>query len=638
MKSARLGIAVGTLVCLCGGQSVLAQTSGDKVEINIFGGFSYWGAKNAKTQAGNLINVKPDEGGAFGFRITENLWSHVGIEESVTAYGTNNINLRSVPGVYGGTVSFGARTRQFSIGPIIYFTGPDSRFRPFVQTGAGFNYFYPTEDAKAKARNPNNPTFGNNALFGPITGPVNLGSSWKGALNFGVFQWEYGTGFKYKVSDHFGFRADLRGVLIQVPTFNLAHSNVPAYLSFKEGGPMSGLQATAGVTWYLGKVEPPPVHTLTVGEISADRMRLCPGDTVILRVPVTDTYADATIKYAWTMEGGTNGAANEYQFRAPDRGGDYVIKVHVSEDSSTVKDKNELRGLKKFGPVAAVDKTITIHVDPYTPPALSCSANPTSLRLGDTSALHATATTNTCNGNLSYTWSASEGSVSGSSADATYNSSGVQVNPGASKPVTVTATATDAKTRSASCTVNITVTAPPPPEPPPAPKAAPTPKAQQLDDIIFAANDARVNNCGKRTLERLYQQMAGDADATIVLIGHEDASEQAARRRRNTTQLDQRRVENTAAVLSAGTGTCQKLELSRIQVDWVGTDETDEFKTALCESSVRERAGSRVSERDDRTKNRRVEVWIVPKGAPMPAGAKSLKSAPDSVKKLGCPR
>jgi hypothetical protein len=47
-------------VCLSGGQSVFAQTSGDKVEINIFGGFSYWGAKNAKTQAGNLINVKPD--------------------------------------------------------------------------------------------------------------------------------------------------------------------------------------------------------------------------------------------------------------------------------------------------------------------------------------------------------------------------------------------------------------------------------------------------------------------------------------------------------------------------------------------------------------------------------------------------
>ena len=66
MKSARLGIAVGVLVSFCGGTSAFAQT-GDKVELNIFGGLSYWGAKNAKTQAGNLINVKPDEGGVFRF-------------------------------------------------------------------------------------------------------------------------------------------------------------------------------------------------------------------------------------------------------------------------------------------------------------------------------------------------------------------------------------------------------------------------------------------------------------------------------------------------------------------------------------------------------------------------------------------
>ena len=122
------------------------------------------------------------------------------------------------------------------------------------------------------------------------------------------------------------------------------------------------------------------------------------------------------------------------------------------------------------------------------------------------------------------------------------------------------------------------------------------------------------------------------------LIGHEDASEQATRRRRNAVQYDRARTENAAAVLSAGSGTCQKLESSRIQVDWVGTDQSDEFKTALCESSVRERSKSMISERDARTKNRRVEVWIVPKGAPMPTGAKALKPVPDSVKKLGCPK
>ncbi len=628
--NAKCALSLLPWMCLCVGNLGLAQTTSDKVEINGFGGMSYWGSKNVTTVAGNMINLKPDEGGILGFRVTENIFQHIGIEESVTIYGTNNINLKGVPGVYGNNLSFGARARQVSIGPVIYFTPPDSRFRPFVQVGGGFNFFYPTKDAKADALNPYNP------LFGPVTGIVALNNSWKGALNFGVFVFEYGTGFKFKFTNHFGMRVDLRGNLIQTPTFNLSHSNVPNYLAFQEGGPINGLQATAGLTWYLGKTEPPPAHTLTVGDISADRMHLCPGDSVMLKVPVTDSYSDATVKYAWTTEGGQPGSGSEFTFKAPDTGGSYTVKVHVSEDSSTVKEKLELKGLKKYGPVAAVDKSITITVDPYNPPTLACTANPTSLMLGDTSALHATVTASACNGNVSYSWSASEGSVSGSGPDATYNSSGVQVAPGASKPVTATATVTDAKTRSASCSVNLTVRAPAPPPPPPPP---PAPQAQQLDDIIFAQNDARVNNCGKRTLERLYQQMSSDPDATIVLIGHEDASEQAATRRGAAPQYDRLRTENTAAVLSAGTGTCQKLELSRVQVDWVGTDETDPYKTALCESSVRERSRSKVSETDARTKNRRVEVWIVPKGAQMPTGLKNPKPAPaDDIKKLGCPK
>jgi outer membrane protein OmpA-like peptidoglycan-associated protein len=615
-------------LCVSGAASCLAQ---DKVEINGFGGMSYWGSKNPQTAAGNTLTEKLDEGGILGFRVTENLFTHIGIEESVTVYGTNNVNLHGVPGVYAGNVSFGARARQFSIGPVIYFTPPDSRFRPFVQIGGGFNFFYPTKDAKGQALNPYYPT------FGPVTGTVALNNSWKGALNMGVFVFEYGTGFKFKFTNRLGMRVDLRGNLIQTPTFNLAHSNVPAYLSITSGGPMNGLQATAGLTVYLGKTTPPPAHTLTVGDISADRMRLCPGDAVMLKIPVTDSYTDATIKYTWTSEGAPSGSEGEYTFHAPENGGDYTIKVHVAEDSSTVKDKLELHGLKKYGPVAAVDKSITIHVDPYHPPALACTANPTSLKLGDSSALHATVTVNACNGDLRYTWSASEGSVSGTSADATYNSSGAQVDPGSTKSVTATATVTDAKTRSASCSVNLNVSAPAAPVPPP-PPPPPAPQAQQLDDIVFAQDDARVNNCGKRTLERLYQQMAADADSTIVLIGHEDASEQKATRRGEAPRFDRLRVENTAAVLTAGTGTCEKLEPSRVQVDWVGNEQIDPFKTTLCEASVKERSKSKVSDRDDRTKNRRVEVWIVPKGAQMPAGAKTLKPVPDSVRKLGCPK
>ena len=289
------------------------------------------------------------------------------------------------PGVYAGTVSFGARGRQASIGPVIYFTPADSRFRPFVQVGGGFNYFYPTDSAKSDANSATNPLFGNNPLFGPVTGPVHLGSSWKGALNMGVFVFEYGTGFKYKITDHFGIRADLRGNLIQTPTFDLSHSNVPAYLSIDKGGAMSGLQATAGVSWYLGKVEPPPAHTLTVGEITAGGgpHPYLPRGLRSLKLPVTDSYSDATIKYTWTTEGGAAGFGQRLYIQSSgkrrrlhyqgSRYGRFFYRERQGGDARLEEIRSRSRRSTRpyrFTSIA------------YSPPTLACSANPTSLNAG----------------------------------------------------------------------------------------------------------------------------------------------------------------------------------------------------------------------------------------------------------------
>src|SRR6478672_12012968 len=70
------------------------------------------------------------------------------------------------------------------------------------------------------------------------------------------------------------------------------------------------------------------------------------------------------------------------------------------------------------------------------------------------------------------------------------------------------------------------------------------------------------------------------------------------------------RVLNAAAVLSGGTGTCGKVDPSRIKVDWVGTDQTSETRPGPCgTSNTKERKGSQTTEAD---RNRRVEVYLVP--------------------------
>jgi len=94
-------------------------------------------------------------------------------------------------------------------------------------------------------------------------------------------------------------------------------------------------------------------------------------------------------------------------------------------------------------------------------------------------------------------------------------------------------------------------------------------------------------------------------------------------------------------VLSAGTGICPQLELSRVKVDWVGTAPGSTPKPAFCAAStnVREKSGQAIRSAYPRVQFRRVEIWFVPGGADLPREVKSAKDAPESeIKAKGCPK
>jgi hypothetical protein len=132
-------------------------------------------------------------------------------------------------------------------------------------------------------------------------------------------------------------------------------------------------------------------------------------------------------------------------------------------------------------------------------------------------------------------------------------------------------------------------------------------------------------------------------DFDILLVGHYDAVEKNVkvrdRKTRKTRTLDEERVLNVAAVLSAGVEPCKRLERNRIKVAYVGAEQLSPFRTSLCEATVKERAGSKVTARDGNAKNRRVEIWMVPKGGPMPNGIGGIQDAPAAdIQSKGCPR
>jgi outer membrane protein OmpA-like peptidoglycan-associated protein len=165
--------------------------------------------------------------------------------------------------------------------------------------------------------------------------------------------------------------------------------------------------------------------------------------------------------------------------------------------------------------------------------------------------------------------------------------------------------------------------------------------------VVFAKNNARVNNCGKNVLIEQTAPRVANGEYTIVLVGHRDNDEaenatpargrRGRRGRQPATSLDEQRALNAAAVLTGGGGTCASVDPSRVMVDWVGTDQTSDTQPALCgTSNIKERRGQAVTDAD---KNRRVEVYLVPNPQTMPPAVKNAKPLPaDRMKALGCPK
>jgi hypothetical protein len=121
---------------------------------------------------------------------------------------------------------------------------------------------------------------------------------------------------------------------------------------------------------------------------------------------------------------------------------------------------------------------------------------------------------------LTYSYSATAGSISGTTPSATLSTAGAA--PG---PITVSCNVVDDKGQSASATTSVNVIAPPPPPPPPAPLAS------SLCPVSFerdATRPTRVDNEAKACLDDIALNLQRSTDAKLALVGNEDAKEQAA--------------------------------------------------------------------------------------------------------------
>lgn len=319
---------------------------------------------------------------------------------------------------------------------------------------------------------------------------------------------------------------------------------------------LSGVDLSTGIVTHFGHIIPPPPVTYTCSVAPAS---IYPGDPVTATGTAVNIDPKKTAAYTWSSTGGTiagtSSTANiDTKGIAP---GSYTVKGHVSEGTK---------------PGQMADCSADFAVKAFEPPTISCSARPSSVDMGGSATITASGVSPQ-NRPLTYSYSSSAGSVSGTSSTATLSTAGVQ----GGTSITVTCNVVDDLGKSATSMTTVSINQPPPP--PPAPVKRPT--TQNLCSVSFerdAKRPTRVDNEGKACLDDLALSLQRSTDATLDVIGNGTAKEKAPSKNKHAKKADfaAERAVNTKDYLVKEKG----LDASRIKV-WTGSDDAKTVTTVL---------------------------------------------------------
>jgi hypothetical protein len=260
---------------------------------------------------------------------------------------------------------------------------------------------------------------------------------------------------------------------------------------------------SAGVVIHAGSIAPP---TPITESCSANPTSVFPGDPITVTATAGNLNPKLNAVYSWTGSGVTGNGTTATVATGSLAPGSYSVQGTVKEG------KHGKEGLK---PWESASCSASFTVKEFEPPTISCSANPTTIKPGETSTI-------TCQGvspqnrPLTYSYSASAGTVTGSGTTAEYSSAGAPTGA-----VQITGTVNDDKNHSASANTTVTIEAPPPP---------PQPHVQALCSINFSTDKARptrVDNEAKACLDQVALDLKQQADAKAVVVGQSDDKEKA---------------------------------------------------------------------------------------------------------------
>jgi hypothetical protein len=226
--------------------------------------------------------------------------------------------------------------------------------------------------------------------------------------------------------------------------------------------------------------------------------------TVNAKAGSVSTKKHTNVLYSWSGTGVVGDGATARVATDTLNPGNYAVNAEVKEGK---------KGKEGRKPEQSATCSASFIVKEFEPPTVSCSANPSTLLPGGSSNI-------TCAGvspqsrPLTYSYSASAGTISGAGPAAEFFATGAPTGP-----VTVTCNVQDDKNHTATAETTVTIQAPPPP---------PIPHVQSLCNLSFERDKkrpTRVSNEAKACLDEIALNLQANPDAKAVLVADSNAKE-----------------------------------------------------------------------------------------------------------------
>ena len=264
---------------------------------------------------------------------------------------------------------------------------------------------------------------------------------------------------------------------------------------------INAARLSTGFVIHEGSLAPPAPVTLAC---SASPESVFPGDPVTVTAAAGGLNPKDNVIYSWSGAGASGNGTTVTLATASLAPGQYTVTGTVKEGKP---------GKEGMRPWETATCSAGLTVKAFEPPTISCSVNPTTIQPGGTATVTSVGMSPQ-NRPLTYTYSASAGTVTGSGTTAEFSSAGAPTGA-----VGITCNVSDDKGQTATASTTLTIEAPP---------APPQPHAQALCSISFSTDKMRpmrVDNEAKACLDQVALDLKQQADAKAVVVGEESSAE-----------------------------------------------------------------------------------------------------------------